>query len=99
MKWTSPTSKPSSPWSITPAPKWGASVGYQFQQSDYQGPDLFLGETRVDRYHALTADLAYYYSRSLSLRAEAQVVRNRSNIQLYDFPRETAALKVRYEFK
>ncbi|MCC6535611.1 MAG: DUF560 domain-containing protein [Burkholderiales bacterium] len=85
-------------FSFTPAAKWGAAVGYFYQQSDYRGPDVFLNTTRADRYHALTGNVAYYYSRSLSFRGELQVIRNRSNIELYAFPRELAAFKVRYEF-
>ena len=85
--------------SFTPAAKWGVSLGYTYQQSDYLGPDLFLGETRHDKYEAVNAALSYLVSRNITLRAEALTSRNRSNIALYDFPRDVYLLKVRYEFK
>lgn len=85
---------------FTPAAKWGVAVGYNYLQSDYRGPDLFgAGEARHDKYHAVDAALTYLYSRNISFRAEAQWSRNRSNLEIYEFPREIYALKVRYEFK
>lgn len=85
--------------SFTPAAKWGGSIGATYQRSDYQAPDVFLGTTRQDDYYSLDAGITYLYSRNLSFRGEATVIRNRSNIELYDFPREIYAVKARYEFK
>jgi hypothetical protein len=85
--------------SITPASKWGVSMGYNLQRINYQGPDVILGVTRSDTYHALDTTVTYLFSRELSFRMEANVTRNHSNIALYEFPRETLAFKARYEFK
>ncbi len=85
--------------SFTPAAKWGVSLGYSFQQSHYEAPDLILGETRRDKYEAYIASVSYLYTANLSFRAEAVSSRNRSNIELYDFPRDIVSFKVRYEFK
>ena len=86
--------------SVTPAAKWSVSVGYAYLQSDYRGPDLFgAGEARHDKYHAADAALTYLYSRNVSVRAEAVWSKNNSNIEIYEFPRDIYALKVRYEFK
>jgi hypothetical protein len=85
--------------SFTPAAKWGASIGATYQRSDYRAPDIFLGTTREDEYYSIDAGVTYLYSRNLSFRAEATFIQNRSNIELYDFPRELFLLKARYEFK
>jgi hypothetical protein len=84
---------------FTPAAKWGVSLGYTIQKSTYQGADAILGVTRDDRYESFDAAVSYLYSRNVSFRAEALLAKNRSNIELYSFPRDTVALKVRYEFK
>jgi hypothetical protein len=85
--------------SVTPAAKWGVSAGYNFQRTEYQGQDAILGVTRSDKYHSIDTTVTYLYSRELSFRMEANVTRNNSNIELYQFPRETLAFKARYEFK
>ncbi len=41
---------------FSPAAKWSVSLGYNYLQSDYRGPDLFgAGEARHDKYHAADA--------------------------------------------
>ncbi len=84
---------------FTPGAKWGVSLGYSFQKSNYQAADAILGVTRNDRYEAFDAAVSYLYSRNVSFRAEAMVAKNKSNVELFSFPRDTIALKVRYEFK
>ncbi len=84
---------------FTPAAKWGVSAGYSFQNSEYMAADAILGVTREDRYSAFDAAVSYLFSRNVSFRAEAMLARNRSNVELFTFPRETIAFKVRYEFK
>jgi hypothetical protein len=85
--------------SITPAAKWGVSAGLSLQRTNYQGQDAILGVTRNDTYKSVDATVTYLYSRELSFRMEANITRNDSNIELYQFPRETLAFKARYEFK
>jgi len=85
--------------SFTPAANWGVALGYSFQRSKYQGPDAFLGVTRQDKYDAYNATVSYLISRSLSFRFELLTSKNRSNIPLYEFPREIVTYKLRYEFK
>jgi len=84
---------------FTPGAKWGVSVGYSIQNSNYQAADAILGVTREDRYEAVDAAVSYLYSRNVSFRAETLLARNKSNVELFAFPRETIAFKVRYEFK
>lgn len=85
--------------SFTPAAKWGVSLDYLYLQSDYQGPDVIIGETRHDKYQAYMGTVSYLISRNLSVRAEAQLARNQSNIDLYAFPRDVYMVKMRYQFK
>lgn len=84
--------------SFTPAAKWGVSADYVYQKSDYEGNDALLGVTREDRYEAINAAVSYLYTRHLSLRGELTSARNRSNIELYSFPRDIVLFKARYEF-
>jgi hypothetical protein len=58
-----------------------------------------LDVTRRD--HDLTANLGalYLIDAKWSVRAEYQYARNSSNLTLYEYTRNVAALKVRYEFK
>jgi hypothetical protein len=85
--------------SFTPAAKVGVAAGYTYTRSDYKAADAFLGVTRKDDYHALDAVVTYLYSRNLSFRFEALYSKNRSNIELFEVPRDIYAVKARYEFK
>ena len=83
----------------TPAPKWSASAGLNYQESKYDGPDILLGEVRKDKYYGLDASLAYAIDRNWSVRAEYAYNDNASNLALYEFKRNQVMFKVRYEFK
>jgi hypothetical protein len=85
--------------SFTPAAKWGVALGASYQRSDYSGADLILGTTRHDDYYAADASVTYLLTRNLSVRGEATFTKNHSNIELFTFPREVYAIKLRYEFK
>lgn len=85
--------------SFTPAAQWGVALGASYQRSNYQGPDAILATTRHDDYYALDGSVTYLLTRNWSVRGEATLTKNRSNIQLYEFPREIYAIKLRYEFK
>ena len=85
---------------FAPTAKWGAQLGYTYQQSDYRAPDFFaFPDRRHDKYDAYNAAVTYLYSRNISFRAEALFSRNRSNADAYAFPRDIYAFSVRYEFK
>ena len=85
--------------SFTPAAKWGVAIGYSVQNSRYQAPDAFLRVARRDDYQAVDAAITYLINRNLSLRGEALLSKNRSNIELLSFRRDIFAVKLRYEFK
>jgi len=85
--------------SFTPEAKWGVSFGYTWQHARHKAADLILGVQRKDDYHAFDAAVSYLLTRNWSLRAEALISENRSNIALFAFPRSIYSMKVRYEFK
>ena len=85
--------------SFTPGAKWGIALGATYAKSKYQADDILLGVTRNDSYSAYDAVASYLVDRNLSVRAEYAYLRNRSNIELFSFPRQIAAVKVKYEFK
>ena len=84
---------------ITPAPKWGVSMGAGYQHSHYSGPDIFSGETRKDNYYAVDATISYAVTRNLSARVELLGSKNGSNLDLYAYRRDMAIVKLRYDFK
>jgi tetratricopeptide (TPR) repeat protein len=84
---------------ITPAPKWAVSAGATAQYSDYQAEDPLFSTTRRDRYYALDASVSYALTRNLSVRGELLLSKNQSNLALYEYKREVAAVKLRYDFK
>jgi hypothetical protein len=85
--------------SFTPASKWGVSIGYTYQEARNKSPDAILTMRRVDNYHAVDGVVTYLLTKELSVRAEALVSDNRSNVSLYSFPRLVYAVKLRYEFQ
>jgi hypothetical protein len=102
--WTAPalliTSFPlASTLALTPAPKWGLSVGVGSQESRYYAPDTLLQVKRYDRYESADATISYAVNKNLSFRTELLWSNNISNISLYKYDRSVAAFKVRYEFK
>jgi hypothetical protein len=84
---------------LSPSAKWGLTGGVSFLASHYRGPDAILETTRDDKFVAFEASAAYLIDRNLSLRCEALVSDNRSNIALFGYSRSLVVFKVRYEFK
>lgn len=83
----------------TPAQDWTVAAGLSYQYSRYSATDLLLATRRQDNYTAADFTIAYAFDRNLSLRAEVLFSENRSNIALYHYRRDVAALKLRYEFR
>ncbi len=82
---------------ISPWRGWTLGAGVSWQASDYLEPDLALQTTREDRYLAGDLSLAWRFAPSLTLRAEFLEARNRSNLELYEYRRRAASLRLRYE--
>jgi hypothetical protein len=84
---------------LAPVPGWTASLGASYQDSRYAGVDTLLATRRHDGYYATDFSIGYALDRNLSVRAEMLLSENRSNIALYHYRRDVAAVKLRYEFK
>ncbi|MFZ4534857.1 hypothetical protein [Propionivibrio sp.] len=86
--------------SLTPAPRWGASIGASYLQSDYQGNfGMFpTSEPRRDHGNSVDAVVSYRIDKFWSVRGEAQWTTQDSNVGLFDYSRTAAAAKIRYEF-
>jgi tetratricopeptide (TPR) repeat protein len=85
--------------SFTPAAKWGVAMGYTYLKSDYEGINILAGVARKDTYQAFNGVVSYLINRNMSVRAEANLAHNSSNIDLYAFPRDVFMMKLRYDFK
>lgn len=84
---------------LTPAPKWGVGAGLAYQRSGYDQRDPFLDVTRQDDYTALNLSATYFVQPHLSIRGELSGARNNSNLELYQYTRNSAALKLRYDYR
>ena len=84
---------------VTPAPKWALSLGATYQYSAYDAEIPVLATTRRDTYYAADLTVSYAFTRSLSARLEGLASKNDSNIALFEYRRNVAALKLRYDFK
>lgn len=83
--------------SVTPVRGWTLGAGVSWLASDYLEPDLALQTTRSDRYLAGDLSLEWRFSPTLAARAEFVAARNRSNLELYEYRRHAAMLRLRYE--
>ena len=83
---------------MTPAERWGVSAGIGYQESKHR--DIFTTGSvrRHDTSWSLDGALSYFYTRQLSVRAEAQILDQSSNIGLFRYGREVVSVKARYEF-
>lgn len=84
---------------LTTAPQWGLHLGYAFQQSHYGDEDPILLLTRDDDSHTLNTGLTYLISLQWSVHGDVSYTTNQSNIDLNDYKRTLAMLKVRYDFR
>jgi hypothetical protein len=83
---------------VTPRTKWSLVVGATYLHSRY-GFDPTLQTSRKDNFNAVDATVSYAYTRNVSVRVEMLASQNASNLDLYAYRRNVAALKIRYEFK
>jgi len=87
--------------SVQPMPKWSFGGALTYQNSTFK--DYFGGTSsfpkRKDDYFALELSALYAIDRNWSIRAEATFVDQKSNVGLYEYNRNLAGLKLRYDFK
>lgn len=84
---------------LTMSPNWNAALAAGWQESRYQDTDPFFGVRRKDRNLSFEAAVGYLLTRSLGLRLELSYADNSSNVELFEYDRLVAALKLRYDFK
>lgn len=84
---------------LSPAPRWALSTGIGVQFSHYDAADALLQSTRRDHYYGIDFGASYAVQRNLSVRGEVTASKNHSNVELYKFRRDVAAIKIRYETK
>ncbi len=85
--------------SLSPTAQWGLNLGLSYQESRYNGPDTLLSVVRKDGYAAMDMSATYLWNKNISIRGEILLSDNQSNLSLYEYKRNTAAVKLRYEFK
>lgn len=83
---------------ITPAARWSVSGGVSWLNSDYSGEDTLMLYTRRDRYQAFDLNAAYHIDKHWTIKGSIVSSHNASNIALYDFRRDLAEVKLRYDF-
>ncbi|MBI5436410.1 MAG: DUF560 domain-containing protein [Nitrosomonadales bacterium] len=85
-------------FAMTPAERWGVGAGIGYQENKYR--DIFTtgSVNRHDTSWSLDGALSYFYTKQFSIRAEAQIFDQSSNIGLFKYSREVVAVKARYEF-
>ena len=83
--------------SLTPAVRWGLSLGLSYTKSRFDEADPLFLERRDDDYYGVDIGVSYRLTRQLSLRADYLYAENRSNIALYEYSRDVISLRVRYE--
>lgn len=84
--------------SLTPAPKWGMALAAGVQETSYRARGGFAS-SRKDQAYTLDGSLSYFYTKELSVRMEAMVTQQQSNINLFDYDRYVVGVKARYDFK
>jgi hypothetical protein len=83
--------------SVSPWRGWTLGANAVWLRSDYHEPDPTLLTTREDRYLAGELTVEWRWADGLALRAEFLGARNQSNLDLYEYRRHAALLRVRYE--
>ena len=86
-------------FAMTPAQRWGVGAGIGYQESKYRDVFTTGSVNRHDTSWSLDGSVSYFYTKQFSVRAEAQIFDQSSNIGLFRYNREVVSVKARYEFK
>lgn len=84
---------------LTPAPRWGASLGLAYTRSEFREADFLFAATREDDYYGVELGASYRLTRKFTLRADYQHLNNNSSIALYDYERDVVSIRARYEIR
>jgi opacity protein-like surface antigen len=83
--------------SLTPAPRWGISVGLTYTKSRFDEADPLFATRRDDDYYGAELGASYSLTKQLSVRLDYLYSDNKSNIALYDYSRDVITLRARFE--
>ncbi len=83
--------------SLTPAPRWGISVGLTYTKSRFDEADPLFATRRDDDYYGAELGATYSLTKQLSVRLDYLYSDNKSNIALYDYSRDVITLRARFE--
>lgn len=83
----------------TPRDGLTLSLAASAQGSDYDQEDAFLQTRRRDWFYGLEAASEHAVAPHWTVRFELALTRNRSNVELFDFNRNIAAVKLRYDLR
>lgn len=83
--------------SLTPAARWGVSLGLAYTGSRFEDADPLFLVRRDDDYYSVELGASYRLTRQISLRADYLYSDNRSNIALYQYSRDVITLRARFE--
>ena len=56
--------------SVTPAPRWGASIGANYTRSNYKAADPLFLTPRKDNYYGFEAGASYRFTKQISVRGD-----------------------------
>jgi len=84
--------------SLVPLPQWVVLAGINYQESDYVGNEPLLNTTRQDDFGSLDLLAIYQYNKNISVRFEALISGNHSNLGLYAYDRNVVSAKIHYDF-
>ena len=85
-------------FAMTPAERWGVGAGVSYQENKYRDPFTTGSVDRHDTSWSLDGSVSYFYTQQFSVRAEAQILDQGSNIGLFRYNREVVSVKARYEY-
>jgi hypothetical protein len=83
---------------LSPAENWRIASGLTVFGQKYGGSDPVFGNTRSDTAAIFDLSVTYALAPHWTLRGELAAYHNRSNQDLYEYKRQTIALKSRYQY-
>jgi hypothetical protein len=83
---------------MSPAESWRIASGLTLLGQKYRAEDLAFGSTRADNTVIFDFSATYALAPRWTLRGEFLAYQNRSNQELYDYRRQSIALKSRYQY-
>ena len=76
----------------------GSALAAGLQETSYKAAGAFASSRKHQAY-TLDGSLSYFYSKEMSVRMEAAVTQQQSNIGLFEYDRYVVGVKARYDFK